>query len=184
MRHCAGGGRRTEFGETVGTSRLGQPVLPHGAARFPVLRDGAVLIRAARRWPARVSKGQVNSSALFVFSLRIRLDLVSATPTILRWTEVMRDLPHLDVTLFGSEIPLNSDKPNEAQPQTVSRWRAIGNLRFTNRVAASASLVRSAARTPSLSRGADLSNLRSGREEFRTVKNLDLFTTSLGVQGL
>ena len=38
--------------------------------------------------------------------------------------------------------------------------------------------------SPSLSRGADPSNLRSGRDEFRTVKKLDLFTTSLGVQEL
>ena len=33
-------------------------------------------------------------------------------------------------------------------------------------------------------RCADPSNLRSGREEFRTVNKLDLFTTSLGVQEL
>ena len=58
---------------------------------------------------------------------------------------------------------------SEAQPQTVSRWGAIGNQRCPSRVAASASLVRSAARTPSLSRGADQSNLRSEKEEFRTV---------------
>jgi hypothetical protein len=61
---------------------------------------------------------------------------------------------------------------NEAQPQTVSRWGAKRGIEVPEQGGGE--------RLVSKVRCADPSE----REEFRTVKKLALFTTSLGVQEL